>query len=94
MRWVVMLALLAAGCVASNATKPVIEQFTRDVVRVRVPYTASGPQADQAQTAADDMAQRFCDAYGRQAAFASFFHERGNVFGGGAFYFVYRCARP
>ena len=94
MRWMVGLALLAAGCAGSAAPKPVIEQFTRDVVRLRVPHAANRPQADRAQAAAGDMAQRFCKRYDRQAALEAFFHEPGNVFSGGGFYFVYRCARP
>ena len=43
---------------------------------------------------AGDMAQRFCKRYDRQAALEAFFHEPGNVFSGGGFYFAYRCARP
>ena len=93
MRLLIVLALLVAGCGGTSVPKPVIEEFSRDVVRVRVPYAANGPQADRAQAAADEMAQRFCQGYGRKAAFASFFHERGGAFSGGAFYFVYRCAK-
>ena len=93
MRLLIVLALLVAGCGGVSAPKPVIEEFSRDVVRVQVPYTASGPQGDRAQTAADEMAKRFCQSYGRKTDFASFFHERGGAFSGGAFYFLYRCVK-
>ena len=92
MRWLVVLTLLATGCSGTAASRPVIDQFTREVVRVRVPYAWSGPQSDRAQAAADELAHRFCASYGRKAAFASFFHEKPNLVGRGVFYFVYRCA--
>ena len=92
MRWLIVLILLATGCSGTEAPVPVIDQFTREVVRVRVAYAPGGPQSDRAQAAADKLAQRFCAGYGRQAAFASFFHEKPNLAGRGVFYFVYRCA--
>ena len=92
MRWLIVLTLLATGCSGTTAPRPVIDEFTREVVRVRVPYTAGGPQSDRAQAAADEVAKRFCTSYGRKAAFASLFHEKPNLVGRGVFYFVYRCA--
>ena len=92
MRWLLVLTFLATGCSGTVAPRPVIDQFTREVVRVRVPYTRGGPQGDRAQAAADEVAQRFCASYGRKAAFASLFHDKPNLAGRGAYYFVYRCA--
>ena len=92
MRWLIVLTFLVAGCGGASAPKPVIDQFTREVVRVRVPYTLGGPQTDRAQAAADELAQRFCAGYGRKAAFASLFHDKASLVGRGVFYFVYRCA--
>lgn len=94
MRWLIVLgvlALLAVGCGGVATPKPVVEQFSRDVVRVEVPYTPKTRQGEQAKTAADEVAQRFCRVHGRKAAFASFFDERARLLGGGTFYFVYRC---
>ena len=88
-----VLALVAAGCGGISTPQPVIEEFSHDIVRVRVPYTARGPQSEAAHGSAEDMAQRYCQSHNREAAFASFFQERGGVLGGGAFYFVYRCAK-
>lgn len=92
MRWLAVLALLALGCGGVESPEPVIEQFSREVVRVRVPYASGGPQGDQASAAAEEVAERYCGGHGRKAAFASFFHEKAGVLGRGAFYFVYRCA--
>jgi hypothetical protein len=85
MRWLIVLTLLAAGCSGAAAPRPVIDEFAREVVRVRVPYAPGGPQSDQAQAAADEVAQRFCDSYGRKAAFASLFREKPNLIGRGVF---------
>ena len=92
MRWLIVLTLLTTGCGGTSASGPVIDEFTREVVRVRVPYARGGPQSDRAQAAADEVAQRFCASYGRKAAFASLFDDKPNLVGRGVFYFVYRCA--
>ena len=87
----IVLALLTAGCGVSSSPKPVIDDFSRDIVRVLVPYTSRGPQSEAAKSAAEKVARHYCQTLGRKAVYASFFQEKANVLGGGKLYFLYRC---
>ena len=89
----IVLALLTAGCGLSSSPKPVIDDFSQDIVRVLVPYASRGPQAEAAKSGAEKVARQYCQTLGRRAAYASFFQEKANVFGSGKFYFLYRCAK-
>lgn len=88
----IVLALLTAGCGASLSPKPVIDEFSRDIVRVLVPYTSRGPQAEAAKSAAEEVARHYCRTLGRKTAYASFFQEKTGILGSGKLYFLYRCA--
>ncbi|MDE0206698.1 MAG: hypothetical protein OXP66_11805 [Candidatus Tectomicrobia bacterium] len=92
MRLLIVLVLLIAGCGVTSSPKPVIDDFSRDIVRVRVPYTSRGPQAEAAKSAAEEVARNYCRTLARKAAYASFFREKTGLLGSGKLYFVYRCA--
>ena len=91
--WIVLLALLTAGCGVSSSPKPVIDDFSRDIVRVLVPYTSRGPQPEAAKSAAEKVAREYCQTLGAKAAFASFFQEKTNIWASGNLYFLYRCTK-
>lgn len=93
MRLFILLGLLTAGCGVSSSPEPVIDDFSRDIVRVIVPYTSRGPQGETAKGAAEKVAGRYCQTVGRKAVYASYFQERARVLGGGRLYFLYRCAK-
>lgn len=93
MRLLIVLVLLTAGCGASLSPKPVIDDFSRDIVRVLVPYTSRGPQAEAATSAAGEVAHDYCRTLARKAAYASFFQEKTGLLGSGKFYFIYRCTK-
>ena len=92
-RLLIVSAVLAAGCGVSLSPRPVIDEFSRDVVRVLVPYTSRGPQAEAAKSAAEEVARHYCRTLGRKTAYASFFREKAGMLGGGKLYFLYRCVK-
>ena len=87
----IVLVLLTTGCGASISPKPVIDDFSRDIVRVMVPYTSRGPQVEAAKSRAQEVAHQYCRTLARKAAYASFFQEKAGLLGSGKLYFVYRC---
>ena len=92
--WVfILLGLVIAGCGVSSSPAPVIDDFSRDIVRVMVPYTSRGPQGETAKGAAEKVAGRYCQTVGRKAVYASYFQEKASFLSGGKLYFLYRCAK-